>query len=523
MVVVGTTGPTDPLLSLALDLSGALATEDRYRRALEVVRQIVPCDSVCLLLLEGDRLVPVAAFGLSRDALGRTYPRTQARLAAIAASSGPMCFPPDSALEDPFDGMLEADPTALHRVHACLGCPLRVDGELVGVLAADALRPGAFDALDPTVLSWLSALTGATLRTARLIQSLEESARKKGLVAADLMRTVDLERGGGILGVSEPAQRLRKEIAVVAESDLTVLITGASGVGKELVARAVHAGSARKSAPLIYVNCAALPDSVAESELFGHVRGAFTGADTLRAGKFEVADGGTLFLDEVGELAPSVQPKLLRALQEGEIQRVGADRPLSVDVRVVAATNRDLRRDVESGRFRADLFHRLNVYPIQVPSLAERREDISILAGHFCDQARLRLGLGPVVLTREATALLQAGAWPGNVRELENVVFRGVIRAGAQVQRGEPVRVTPAELGLERTLRPSEEPPPAPETLAPGAPLREQVDEFQRQRIRQAVAECGGNWAAAARLLGTDRSNLHHLARRLGLSTDHKH
>lgn len=537
MVVESTpeTTPPAPLLSLAVDISASMTMRGRYSRLLEAVRALVPCDAVCLLAVDEAGFTPVATLGLSPDVMGRHFPASQPRLRAIADAPGPLPFPPDSPLADPFDGLLERDPTALARVHACLGCPLRVEGQLVGLLTADALAPGAFDGLSTATLTWISALAAAAVRTARLIEALERTSSQQQLVAADLARTAEQERGGGILGQSAPIVRLREEIAAVAASHLSVLVTGETGVGKELIARAIHAGSPRRDAPLIYLNCAAIPETVVETELFGHVRGAFTGATHTRAGKFEVADKGTLFLDEIGELSLTVQPKLLRALQQGEIQRVGADRPILVDVRVIAATNRDLEREVAAGRFRADLFHRLAVYPIHAPALAERKEDIPMLAGHFCDQARLRLGLGRVTLSRAALDGLTRQEWPGNVRELENWVFRTVVRAAARVPRGEPVvlgaellgpdgpRLSlpptatasgPATHATDRAAEPRASTPPPGE---PPRPLREEVDDFQRLRIRQALAAHEGNWARAARALGLDRSNLHHLARRLGL------
>jgi anaerobic nitric oxide reductase transcription regulator len=504
----------DVLLGLAIDLTANLATEDRYRRLLEGVRQLLPCDAVCLLRRDGEAFVPVASHGLVEDAMGRRYLLAEhPRLAQIAGSMTPVRFSPDVELPDPFDGLLEKDATALAHVHACLGCPLRVEDQLVGLLTADALLPDAFADLDPRLLTWLGALAGAALHTRRLVEALEHSSQRLGSVARDLLRAAEEQRGGGLLGQSPKMLALKKEISLVAQSDLSVLITGETGTGKELVARAIHHQSARRQEPLIYVNCAALPESVAESELFGHLRGAFTGAEQQRAGKFEVADRGTLFLDEIGELPLSIQPKLLRALQEGEIQRVGADRPLSVDVRVLAATNRDLVRAVAEGRFRADLYHRLNVYPIAVPPLRERGEDLALLAGHFCDQARVRLGLGPVRLLPEARAELAAATWPGNVRELENHLFRLVLRAAEKVPRGEVVVI-------EATgVLPNEVAPPlTPPNAAPArGNLRDRVEAFQRQQIQQAVQAHQGNWAQAAESLGLHRSNLHHLARRLGL------
>jgi anaerobic nitric oxide reductase transcription regulator len=314
--------------------------------------------------------------------------------------------------------------------------------------------------------------------------------------------------------------RLRQEIALVARSDLAVLITGETGVGKELVARQIHEASTRADEALIHVNCAALPVSIAESELFGHVAGAFTGASKDRAGKFEVADGGTLFLDEIGELPLELQPKQLRALQQGEIQRIGSDRVHRVNVRVMAATNRNLEREVEQGRFRADLYHRLAVFPLRVPPLREHREDIPMLASHFADTAARRIGASRVRLDEEALTRLVENDWPGNVRELENVVARAVLRAAGTGPQSPHDVVTIAPEHLDVTaVKPATDRPSdgdhAPATAARS--LREQVAHFERRLIVEAIARADGNWAAAARALGMHRSNLHHLAARLGL------
>ena len=283
----------------------------------------------------------------------------------------------------------------------------------------------------------------------------------------------------------------------------------------------MHAASDRRDGPLIQVNCAALPESVVESELFGHVRGAFTGATAHRPGKFEIADGGTLLLDEVGELPLSVQPKLLRALQEGEVQRVGADRPLHVSVRIVAATNRDLAREVAEGRFRADLYHRLAVYPIRIPALRERRQDIAILAGYLLDRDRARLGLGPIVLGRAALAALEAGDWPGNVRELDHVLARAALRAGARVARGATVHVGPGDLDLDVAAADhggADTGELASRVTRGELPLRDAVDQLKRDLVERALARAGGSWHEAARLLGMHRSNLHAMARRLAVT-----
>jgi anaerobic nitric oxide reductase transcription regulator len=513
----GQPSPTsEALLEIARDLTASLAASDRYARLLAGVRRVIPCDAACLLRLEGDDLVPLAAHGLSDDALRRRYPRREhPRLDVILRSEDPVQFPEDSPLADPFDGLIDGDPHALDAIHACLGCRLVDGGEVVGALTADALEPKAFDALDRRTVATLGALAGAAMRTTALIEALERTAARRGQVARDLQTTAAAS-GGQILGISAPIRRLLEEIAVVAGSDLSVLVTGETGVGKELVARRIHDASPRSGEALIHVNCAALPESIAESELFGHVAGAFTGATRDRAGKFEVADAGTLFLDEVGELPSTLQPKLLRALQQGEIQRVGSDRAVRVDVRIVAATNRDLKREVAEGRFRADLYHRLAAFPIHVPALRERREDVVLLASFFLDASRRRLGLGPVRLSDAARERLTAEPWPGNVRELENVVSRGVLRAAAGRPGREAVVVGVEHLDLGGGAVDYVMPLPQTQGRDP-LPLVDRVDAFRRAEIRGALERNDGSWAAAARELGLHRSNLHHLARRLGL------
>jgi anaerobic nitric oxide reductase transcription regulator len=254
--------------------------------------------------------------------------------------------------------------------------------------------------------------------------------------------------------------------------------------------------------------------------LFGHVTGAFTGAVRDRTGKFEVADGGTLFLDEIGELPLTIQPTLLRAIQYGEVQRVGSDRLIRVNVRIVAATNRNLSAEVAAGNFRADLYHRLTVYPIHVPPLRERCADIPVLSAHFLDVRRQRLGLGPVRLADDARERLAAAEWPGNVRELENVVSRSVLRAA---RRGAGRRAAVLVLVEDLDIAPAAGKHAFPEYLEDvrtdenAGWLSERIDAYRRRIIVAAVKRHGGNWAAAARELGLHRSNLHHLAARLGI------
>jgi anaerobic nitric oxide reductase transcription regulator len=413
-------------------------------------------------------------------------------------------------MPDPFDGLFATTGDARSRAHGCMGCSLVVDGEVIGALALDAISPRAFDDVDHRTVAMLGAMAGATIRATALSAALDQVALREQLASRQLVRE-SLERmGGELLGTSDAMTRVRNEIELLARSELTSLVTGETGVGKELVAHAIHTKSRRAAKPLVHVNCAALPESLAESELFGHVRGAFTGAVEHRAGKFEVADGGTLLLDEIGELPLSIQPKLLRVLQSGEVQRIGSDRLLRVDVRVIAATNRDLWEEVRVGRFRADLLYRLGVFPLHVPPLRDRPDDIPVLSGHFLDLARERLGTGPLRLNAAARKMLREYAWPGNVRELEHALMRGALRASDGVGANATIIIEPPHLGLERvTSRPAA-------LLSSGTQrLREAVDEFTRHLITEAVADAEGNWAEAARRLGLQRGNLHRLANRL--------
>ena len=516
--------PWPALQQIAVDLTESLRATDRYERLLDIVRSAIPCDATALLILRDGELVPVAARGLSMQVLGMQFrPSEHPRLAAIMNSARPVRFPADSKLPDPFDGLVADAPHALAGVHDCLGCPLVAGGQKVGVLTADALATHAFDELGEEFLQALGALAGAAVHTARLIEAIEAVAEQRGQVVKELTRAGEQGRMQ-MLGTSPAMERVRQEIEVVATTDYPVLVLGETGVGKELAARAVHDGSRRREGPFIQLNCAALPEGVIESELFGHVRGAFTGAVANRMGKFELAEGGTLFLDEIGELPIGAQAKLLRALQQGDIQRVGADKPIRVNVRIIAATNRDLVQEVESGRFRADLYHRLDVFPLRIPPLRERRPDIPILTGFFLDHHRAQLGLPKVVLGAAAASMLEAAEWPGNVRELEHAIARAILRARLRTPAGQPIMIEPSDLDVAAAGSPGLDPEPN-EALASKAAsgemtLRDALDELKRSAIARALEATNRNWAEAARRLGMDRSNLHHMAQRLGALHD---
>jgi DNA-binding NtrC family response regulator len=316
----------------------------------------------------------------------------------------------------------------------------------------------------------------------------------------------------GMVGESEALSQVLEQVELVADTDATVLITGESGTGKELVARAIHERSRRRQGPLVKVNCAAIPESLFESELFGHARGAFTGAVHERPGRVEAAQGGTLMLDEIGEVPLSMQSKLLRVLQEKEFERLGETRSRKIDVRIVAATNRDLAAEVEAGRFRADLFYRLNVFPIENPPLRERREDIPLLAEHFVQTAARRLHRPTPRLSEAALRQLMAREWPGNIRELENAIERAVILAGEG-----PLRFDSPAFGTAvraATTASSERAAALPQLS------RVAMEQHQRETIVAALEKTGGTVSGprgAAELLGVKASTLFSRMSVLGL------
>jgi two-component system, NtrC family, response regulator AtoC len=317
---------------------------------------------------------------------------------------------------------------------------------------------------------------------------------------------------GRLIGSSAALERVIKQARAVAETNATVLLAGENGTGKEIVARAIHEESARRDAPFVAVSCAALPETLVESELFGHEKGAFTGAHAAKKGRFELAGGGTLFLDEIGELSQSVQVKLLRVLQEREFERLGGTKTLTVDIRLIAASNRDLEREVEAGRFRQDLFYRLNVVPLTLPPLRERREDVPVLAAHFAAKAAGKHNRAVPALDPALLEALAEYDWPGNVRELENLIERLVVlTAGA--------RLTAEHLPEKMLHVLPERGPAAGGGVAGGdTTLDGAVVSLRRRMLAEALRAENGNRVAAARRLGISRSYLHRLIAELDVS-----
>src|ERR671916_2216063 len=358
--------------------------------------------------------------------------------------------------------------------------------------AVRATKLGAFDFVEKP------------LSVEKTLLAVRNALRQRALERANAAMSAELAEEYAMIGESVAMRALRKQIAVVAPTEGRVLIYGESGTGKELVARALHAQSRRAAAPFVELNCAAIPEELIESELFGHTRGAFTGATHPKRGKFELADNATLFLDEVGDMSARVQAKVLRVLEEQRFSPVGSNEQLRVDVRVITATNRRLEQEVERGAFRPDLFYRLNVIPFELPPLRERLEDVPALVEHFNKKFSAAYNKQPKRFDADALDALAHYSWPGNVRELRNTVERVVIMHAKQ-------KVSAADLPALG----SEEPPPAASLKF--SSFREANEAHQREFIKRKLAEAEGNVTRAAELLGIDRSHLYRRMRTLGI------
>ncbi|HLI63880.1 MAG TPA: sigma-54 dependent transcriptional regulator [Terriglobales bacterium] len=361
--------------------------------------------------------------------------------------------------------------------------------------AVTALKNGAYDyvtkPLDPDEIAHLVAKAISHRRTQ------QENVRLKETVA-------EIARPADIIGQSAAMKRIFEAIETVAPTDATVLVTGESGTGKELVARAVHAASPRRFHPLVVIHCGALTETLLESELFGHEKGAFTGAQYRKKGKFEIAEGGTVFLDEIGDISLKTQTDLLRVLQEREIVRVGGNQTIKVDFRTVAATNKDLEQLIEEGKFRPDLYYRLNVFHIEMPPLRERREDIPLLVNHFVRKFSQEMGKRITRISPAAMNLLQQNNWPGNVRELENAVERAMVVAQEPELREQDFTLKAKNGG--------------------GAGIGEMrsLEDVERAHILHVLNECSGNQTRAAEVLGIDRVTLYHKLKKYGWNRKEK-
>jgi two-component system NtrC family response regulator len=367
-------------------------------------------------------------------------------------------------------------------------------------LAVEAMKKQAYDYITkPFQNEALKLTVKKALENYRLIR---ENRRLSEALS-------DRYRYGNIIGRSKPMLEIYDLIGKVAQSKASVLITGPSGTGKELIAKAIHFESARKDRPFISINCGALTETLLESELFGHEKGAFTGAAAMKKGRFELADGGTLFLDEVGDMPPPLQVKLLRVLQEMEFERVGGTRTIKVDVRVLSASNRNIREDAINGVFREDLFYRLNVIHITVPPLGERIEDIRLLVNYFIEKTRQDEGKGKIELSPEAWKALYGHAWPGNIRELENVIERAVVLTSNGLIGLEDLPAEFSEKEVELNVD---------RFIPPNVPLQQTLETIEEKLIRRALKQCNNIQAHAAERLGITKSLIQHKMKKYNIA-----
>jgi transcriptional regulator with GAF, ATPase, and Fis domain len=483
------------LLSITSVLGSVKRLEELEQKLLETITGVIPADRGAIILV-GDSIDQFTSiFGWDRVP-DDDHPVDVSRAAIdralrdrVAVLSRDVTKAPDGA--DKLDG----DDRLPTRGRSLLAVPLVVFDRTVGVIYLDASDERVH--LDQGHLEWLKAfgrVAAVALENARRAQWLENENRR-------LREELDLDHS--MIGQSLAMQDVYQFIAKAAPSPSTVLIRGESGTGKELVARAIHRNSPRVEGPFVAVNCAAVTETLLESEMFGHEKGAFTGAVAQKKGRIELADGGTLFLDEISELAPNLQAKLLRVLQEREFERVGGTLPIRVSIRVLAASNQDLEKAMNDGRFRPDLYYRLNVVSVTLPSLRERRDDIPLLANYFACRHAERSSRPPMTISPEAMTYLTHYEWPGNVRELEHAMERAVVMGEGNAIRPENLPEDILEIDLPQ------------HSILPH--FHEVVKRTKRELILKAVKQAGGNYTEAAKILGLQPTYLHRLVRNLNL------
>jgi transcriptional regulator with GAF, ATPase, and Fis domain len=480
------------LLNFSRTLNSVHGLEALHQKVLEAVLEVAPADRAAILLIEEGsegfssvlgwdrRLGPNQPIQVSRTILSRVI---EENLAVLSN---------DVPGEEAFQA---AESLVTPQVRSVLAVPLEVQGKLLGVIYLDASSLAVrFDSELLQLVTALGNVAALAMENERRIEWLGGENRR-------LQQELNIEHS--MVGESEPMREVYQFISRVATKDSTVLIYGESGTGKELVARDIHRNSGRGDKPFVAINCAAITETLLESELFGHEKGAFTGAVSQKKGKLEMAEGGTIFLDEVGELAAPLQAKLLRVLQEREFERVGGTRPIRLDIRLIAATNRDLKEASRAGTFRQDLYYRLNVVSLKMPALRERREDIPLLANFFTARYSEKVKRRVVGISPKARACLMRYDWPGNVRELENAVERAVVLGSTEM-------ILPEDLPdsvLEETTLAGE----------PVTALHDGVREAKKALIERAIEQAGGNYTEAAGILGVHPNHLFRLIRTLNL------
>lgn len=480
------------LLGFSQKVNAARDVAGLQERILDAVFDAAPAERAAVLLLEpgSDEITSVRSRSRQSESdqgldVSRTILRrvVEEKLAVLSN---------DVSQDQSFRA---ADSLIAPLVHSVLAVPMEVQGRVLGVIYLDSSSPSArFDAALLQLVTALGNIAALSMENARYMEWLGGENRR-------LQQEMTVDHS--MVGESAAMRDVYQFIARVAPTDSTVLIWGESGTGKELVARAIHANSSRAAMPFVAINCAAITDTLLESELFGHEKGAFTGAVSQKKGRLEIAEGGTVFLDEVGELALPLQAKLLRVLQEREFERVGGTRPIKINVRLIAATNRDLKEATRTGAFRQDLYYRLNVVSVRMPALRERREDIPLLANFFAANFGEKVKRRVAGISPKARACLMHYPWPGNVRELENAIERAVV------------------LGSTELILPEDLPEAiVEETAAEGEPvtaLHEGLRQAKKVLIERAIEQAGGNYTEAAGILGIHPNHLFRLVRTLSL------
>ncbi len=487
--------PTDlnVLIKLGKAINEIKETETLQCRILEIILEFIPAQRGAILITDDDLSEPQAVCVLAKgysDTAPMQISRTVSRQVLheqIALLSNDLS---DKNLEKSYSLMIS-------RVSSLLCVPLKI-GENKGLIYLDTSDVDTlFTQNHLEQMTAVSFLVSAALDNAESIEDLRQEN-------AMLKNSLQIETN--MVGESKPLQEVFHLISKVASSDSTILVTGESGTGKELAAQAIHRNSLRSAKPFVAINCATLNENLLESELFGHEKGAFTGAIAQKKGKLEIAEGGTVFLDEIGELAPPLQVKLLRVLQEREFERVGGTKAIKAHVRVIAATNRNLEDEVKNGRFRRDLFFRLNVVQIKMPPLRTRKSDIPLLAQHFIHKYSERCNRKVVGLSTEARKILLGCDWQGNIRELENVIERAIVLGATN-------KIMPEDLPRELIENDSTE-------IVLNGDFYEQLKQAKQKIVLSAINGSNGNYTDAARLLGVHPNNLHRIVRELGIKDD---
>lgn len=491
------------LMKVSTTINAIRGLEDLQKTLLELLFEVVPAQRGAILLRDNQGAESdgefTSVFALDRLRGADDEIKVSRMIAQRVLEEGTAIVAGNVAEEiDPgSESLIQA------RTGSLLCVPLVMLEHTLGVVYLDTNEPGVhFDKDHLQLVSAIAAITAVAIENARHIEWLESENQR-------LLADVNIEHN--MVGESPAMKHVFQFISKVAPTDSTVLLSGESGTGKELAARAIHMNSKRAQKPFMAVNCAALAESLLESELFGHEKGSFTGAVAQKKGRLEIAEGGTVFLDEIGELAPSLQVKLLRVLQEHEFERVGGTRTIKTDIRLIAATNRNLEEAIASGAFRQDLYYRLNVVELEMPALRQRREDIPLLANYFASKHAANCNRKVLGISNEAQARLLSYEWPGNVRELENAIERAVVLGATE-------RLLPEDLP-EAVL---ETETPATGVNAASTQYHEAVTQTKRKIILQAMEQTNGSYTEAAKLLGVHPNYLHRLIRNLNLK-EHLH